>query len=176
MSGHNKWSKIKHKKAATDAKRSKEFSKIVRLIKVEARRAMGDVNAPGLKTAIDKAKSVNMPKDNIDRAVKSAATDPEANMESALYESYGPGGVAMVIEALTDNKNRTSAEIKHILSKKGLSLANPGSATWAFENLDDGWEAKTTIDLSDSDLEKLSALVDELEEQEDTQTVYVNVV
>ena len=170
MSGHNKWSKIKHKKAITDAQKSSVFSKLVRLIQVESKNANGDVNSPGLKTAIEKAKKENMPKSNIEKAVKKGASDTGSSMDSVTYEAYGPGGVALMIDALTDNKNRTSAEIKHILSKNGLSLSAPGSASWAFENK----EPKTFVEISDEDSEKLDSIIEALEEQDDVQEVYNN--
>lgn len=168
MSGHNKWSKIKHKKAITDAQKSKVFSKLVRLIQVESKNANGDVNSPGLKTAIEKAKKENMPKDNIEKAIKKGASDTGASMDSVTYESYGPGGVALMIDALTDNKNRTSAEIKYILSKNGLSLS--GSASWAFENK----VPKTFVEISEEDAVKLDSIIEALEEQDDVQEVYHN--
>lgn len=173
MSGHNKWSKIKHKKAVTDAQKSKVFSKLVKLIKVEARLADGDENAPGLKTAIDKAKVENMPKDNIERAIKSA-TDGSAADEKVVYEAYGPGGTALIIEGLTDNTNRTSAEIKHILSKLDIELATPGSALWAFERDGAEWKPTTLIPIDETDSEKLQKVLDALEEQDDVQEIYTN--
>ena len=174
MSGHNKWSKIKRQKEKTDSQKSKIFSKMVKLITVEAKKAIGNLNSPGLKSAIEKAKSMNVPSDNIERAIKKYS-DGGAEMESIVYESYGPGGCAMVIEALTDNKNRASQEIKAILAKHGFSLAGIGSATWAFRhNPDREWTATSIITLSDEDGEKLSQLVDELEESDEVQDVFTN--
>jgi YebC/PmpR family DNA-binding regulatory protein len=172
MSGHSKWSKIKHQKAATDAKKSKVFSKLVRYIAVEAKKAKGDRNAPNVRMAIEKARAANMPSDNIDRAIEKAAGG--ADMESVTYEAYGPGGVALIIEGLTDSRNRTAAEIKHLLSKQGAALATPGAAMWAFTKGEAGLVPTTTVDLSDADLEKLGALVDALEENDDVQEVYTN--
>lgn len=173
MSGHNKWSKIKHKKAATDAKKSQVFSKLVRLITVEAKTAGGDREAPGLRLAIEKAKKANMPSDNIDRAIKKA-TEGAEQMENVTYEAYGPGGVGIIIEGLTSNRNKASAEIKHILSKNNSSLGAPGSVTWGFDKVGAEWQPTTTVDLSDDDLEKLSKLVDELEENDEVQEVFTN--
>jgi YebC/PmpR family DNA-binding regulatory protein len=174
MSGHNKWSKIKHKKAATDAKKSKIFGKLVRLIQVEARLANGDVTSPGLKTAIEKARAENMPNENIDRAIKKAS-EGGAEMLPVTFEAYGPGGVGIIIEALTDNNNRTNAEIKHLLSKNGSALAAQGSVSWNFtRNAEREWEPNTTLEVSDADLEKLSNLVDAIEENDDVQEVYTN--
>lgn len=172
MSGHNKWSKIKHKKAATDAVKSKIFGKLVRLIQAESKKAGGDTSAPGLRTAIEKAKKENMPADNIDRAVKKGAGGEGGTMEQLTYEAYGPGGVALIIEALTDNRNKAAAEIKHILSKNGASFAAQGAASWAFTKTDDGWRPNQTANVSEGDTEKLWALVDELEENDEVQGVY----
>ncbi len=175
MSGHNKWSKIKHKKGAEDAKRSQVFSKLSRLITAESKIAKGDVNSPSLATAIEAAKKENMPKDTIERAVKKGTDVNTAAMESVMYETYGPGGCGVIIEGLTDNKNRTAAEVRHLLSKGGYELAAPGAASWAFTKEGGVWNANTTIDLSDGDLEKLSKLVEGLEELEDVQGVFTNV-
>jgi len=176
MSGHNKWAQIKHKKAITDAKKSKIFSKLVRFISVEAKLS-GGKESPGLRAAIEKAKKVNMPAENIERAIKKAS-EPGAKMEQITYEAYGPGGVGIMIETLTDNKNRTAQEIKHILSKNGFTLAGIGSVAWAFkkEISTEGlvWKPINNIPLSDSDLELLEELVDEIEENDDIQEVYTN--
>lgn len=172
MSGHNKWSKIKHKKATTDARKSKVFSKLVRYITVEAKKAKGNREAPGLRLAIEKARAENMPADNINRAIDKAAS--AGDLEAVTYEAYGPGGTALIIEGYTDNRNRTSAEIKHLLSKSGGSLATPGAAMWAFAKGESGLEAATTVDLSDENLEKLATLVDELEEHDDVNDVVTN--
>jgi len=173
MSGHNKWSKIKHKKAATDAQKSKIFSKLVRVITVEAKKANGDLNAPGLRLAIEKARKENMTNDTIDRAVKKA-TETNTAMEVGMYEGYGPGGVGLIIETLTDNKNKAAQEVKHILSKNGGVLGAMGSVVWAFAKQDGEWVPTTTIDLSDEDLEKLATLVDELEDNDEVQNVVTN--
>lgn len=175
MSGHNKWSKIKHKKAATDAKKSKEFGRLVRDIKVALIDAGGNENATGVQLAIDRAKTANMPKNNIERAIKSAHSAGGENLESVLYETYGPAGVAVLIIAVTDNKNRTAAEIKKLLDSCGTALAAPGSATWAFENTSSVWQAKQTVDISESDNADLHKLTRALEEHSDVQYVTTNV-
>ncbi len=135
MSGHSKWSQIKHKKANVDARRGKLFSKIVKEIAIAARLGGGDpVGNPRLRTAIDKAKEVNMPGDNIKRAVmKGTGEIPGVVYEDALYEGYGPGGVAVLVEVLTDNKNRTVPEIRHILTKHGGNLGEAGCVSWMFQ-------------------------------------------
>ncbi len=135
MSGHNKWSTIKHKKAATDAKRGKVFSKIAREIMVVARQGGGDPEAnPTLRTLIQKGRSVNMPMDNIDRAIKkgTGGDDDGIQFDELSYEGYAAGGVALVIQVLTDNKNRTAAEIRHAFSKHGGNMAGPGSVSRTF--------------------------------------------
>lgn len=176
MSGHNKWAQIKHKKAITDSKKSKIFSKLVKYISVEARLS-GGKESPGLRAAIQKAKAVNMPKDIIERAIKKAG-EPSLQMESITYEAYGPGGAGIIIEALTDSRNRTAQEIKHILSENGTTLGGIGSVIWAFkkEKSDQGlvWTPTTGIELSDQDLELLEKLVDDLENNDDVQEVYTN--
>ncbi len=174
MSGHNKWSQIKRQKSVTDAKKSKIFSKIVRLITVEAKKSGGNANSPSVKKAIEKAKEANMPAENIERAIKKAS-EPSAQMEQVVYEAYGPGGVGIIIDALTDNRNKTAQEIKHILSKNGFALAGIGSVAWAFEKEAGGaWNPKTLMPISDADSELLEKLVDELEENDDVQEVYTN--
>lgn len=173
MSGHNKWSKIKNQKAVTDGQKSKLFTKAVRLLTVEAKKAHGDVNAPGLATAIKKAREVNMPNDNIERAVKKASSDP-GNMDEIVYEAYGPGGCAMVIETLTDNRNKAAQEVKHILSLHGTELAGMGAASWAFEKTHEGYKPNTMVPLGDEDGAKLGELIEALEENEEVQNVYTN--
>jgi len=136
MSGHSKWSTIKRKKGVTDAKRGAIFTKIGKLITVAARNSDGDPNTNfSLRLAIDKAKAVNMPKENIERSiVKGMGTDKEgAQIEEITYEAYAPGGIAMLIKTLTDNRNRTASEIKHLLSQHGGSLGTPGSVVWQFK-------------------------------------------
>lgn len=174
MSGHNKWSKIKHKKAATDAQKSKEFGKLARLIAVESKKARGDTSSPNLKTVIDKAKGSNMPKDNIERAVQKGRTDTGADMQMLTYELYGPGGVAVLVDTLTDNNNRTNQELKHLVSKLGYQMAEPGAASWAFTRTNMEWQPQTTIELDDATEEALVTLVEALEEHDDVQTVVTN--
>ena len=174
MSGHNKWSKIKHKKAATDAQKSKVFGKLGKLISVESKKAGGDENSPGLRVAIEKAKQANMPTDNIKRAVQKGKTDTSAILEEVLYEVYGPGGVAIIISGLTDNRNRTAAEIKHLLTKQGLSLAEPGAASWAFEKVGEEYNAKTTTQITPEENTKLENIIETILDHEDVQDVYSN--
>ncbi len=136
MSGHSKWSSIKHKKGATDAKRGKIFSKLIKEITVAARMGgSGDpATNPRLRTAIAAAKTENMPKDNIERAIKRGSGELEGvNYEESVYEGYGPGGAAVLVESLTDNKNRAVADIRHIFGKNGGNLGENGCVAWMFD-------------------------------------------
>ena len=136
MSGHSKWSSIKHKKGAADAKRGKLFSKLSRAIIVAAKEGGGDpANNLALQNAIEKAKSYSMPKDNIDRAIaKGSGADADADaFETILYEGYGPEGVAVIVEALTDNRNRTAADVRHMFAKHGGNLGATGAVAWQFD-------------------------------------------
>ena len=135
MSGHSKWASIKHKKAHTDAKRGKVFTKIVKEIATAAKLGGGDPEGnPRLRTAIDNAKEVNMPHDNVKKAImKGTGELPGVSYEEYLYEGYGPAGVAVMVEVMTDNKNRTVPEIRHIMSKSGGSLGESGCVSWIFE-------------------------------------------
>ncbi len=174
MSGHNKWSKIKHKKATSDAQKSKHFSKLSRLITVEVKRAEGDRNSASVRKVVEQAKAINMPNENIEKAIKRAEQSDTQEMESVVYEAYGPEGVAMVIEGLTDNRNRTAAEIKSILSKHSMELAQPGSALWAFERTEEGYKTTTPTSLTNEAKEKLSVILDNLENNDDVQATYNN--
>ena len=135
MSGHSKWSTIKRKKGAADAKRGQAFTKIIKEIMVAARFGGGDVNAnPRLRAAVLAGKAENMPRDNIERAIKKGTGELEGvNYEELTYEGYGPGGVAMFLEVLTDNKNRTVADVRHIFSKQNGTLGETGCVSWMFE-------------------------------------------
>ncbi len=135
MAGHSKWAQIKHKKAKVDAQRGKIFTKLIREIMVAARMGGGDPDHnPRLRLAIDRAKSYNMPMENIERAIKKGTGELEGvKYENAIFEGYGPGGVAILVVALTDNKNRTTGEIRHLFSKHGGNLGSPGSVAWQFK-------------------------------------------
>jgi YebC/PmpR family DNA-binding regulatory protein len=135
MSGHSKWSTIKHKKGAADAKRGKVFTRIIKEMTVAARMGGGDPNSnPRLRAAVAEAKANNMPKDNVERAIKRGTGELEgATYEEITYEGYGPGGVALMVEVMTDNSNRTTPEIRHILEKNGGNMGTPGSVRFQFE-------------------------------------------
>jgi YebC/PmpR family DNA-binding regulatory protein len=135
MSGHNKWSTIKHKKGAADAKRGKVFTKIIKELTVAAKMGGADPDAnPRLRTAIDKAKSENMPKDNIERAIKKGSGGLEGvNYEETTYEGYGPGGVAVLVEVMTDNRNRTVSDVRSTFSKCNGNMGEAGCVAWLFD-------------------------------------------
>jgi YebC/PmpR family DNA-binding regulatory protein len=178
MSGHNKWSKIKRQKAGTDAAKSKTFSKFAKLIATASKDAKGDVTSPSLRAAIEKAQEFNMPRENIERAVKKGTGSDAESMDAITYESYGPGGTALIIEALTTNRNKAAQEVKFILSKYGCELAAQGSALWAFtkQSVAEGgeWIPNMTVPLSETDTEILEKLIEELEDNDEVQEVYTN--
>lgn len=169
----SQWQKKKLKKAAAGAKTSKLYSKLVRVITLEAKKCGGNRENPGLKTAIQKARDVDMPNDNIERAIKKA-TEPGEELERVTYEAYGPGGVGLVIEALITNRNKASQEIKHILSEHGTGLAGMGAVTWQFKKETLEWTPTLFVQVSEEDAEKLSLLIDALEENDEVQMVYTN--
>jgi YebC/PmpR family DNA-binding regulatory protein len=151
MSGHNKWSSIKHKKGAADAKRGKLFTRLAREIICAARNGTGDVDSnPRLRTAVNTARSANMPNANIEKAIKRGTGEIEgATYEEYTYEGYGPNGVAILLEVMTDNKNRTVAEVRHTFSKYGGSLAESGAVSWIFEQK--GYILIEATDMSEDD-------------------------
>lgn len=172
MSGHNKWSKIKHKKAATDAVKSKVFSKHSALITIAVKQSGGDVNSASVLAAVERAKKDSMPKDNIEKALAKGSGAGGAALEEVMYEGYGPGGVAILIQAVTDNNNRTAPEIRHIFTKSGLELGTPGSAAWAFTKTADGYVPNTPMELDDETGEKLASFIEALEDNDDVTNVY----
>jgi YebC/PmpR family DNA-binding regulatory protein len=158
MAGHSKWAGIKHRKAVVDARRGKLFTKLARGITVAAKEGGGDPDSnSALALAVQKAKDASMPKDNIERAIAKGAgggADAEA-LETVLYEGYGPGGVALLIEAVTDNRNRTGSEVRHILGRHGGSLGEPGSVAYLFDN-----RGVVVVDASRYDDDDLIAAID----------------
>jgi YebC/PmpR family DNA-binding regulatory protein len=172
MSGHNKWSKIKHKKAATDAQKSKLFSKHSMLITMEVRKAGGDTTAASVMAVVERAKKDSMPKDNIERALAKGSGSGSDTLQEVIFEGYGPGGVALIISAVTDNNNRTAPEIRHIFSKAGLDLGTPGSAMWAFTKTANGYIPNLPMDIDDETGERLTEFIEKLEDQDDVTMVY----
>lgn len=175
MSGHSKWSQIKRQKSVTDAAKSRVFSRYARLLALESKKANGVLSAPGLSAAIARAKAANMPKDNIERAVTKGMSKDSGGLEQIVYEAYGPGGVAMLVDTLTDNKNRTTQELKHLLSLQGVELASPGAASWAFTKNGTSYAPnEPLLELGEADERQLSAVLDALDEHEDVQKVFTN--
>jgi YebC/PmpR family DNA-binding regulatory protein len=174
MGGHNKWSQIKRQKGANDAAKSKVWAKLSRRITVESKKANGDTSASNVRSVVEMAKKENMPKDAIERAINKGTAQDTTSLEAITYEAYGPGGAAIIIETLTDSRNRTAQEIKHLLSENGLALAAPGSATWAFTKTSEGYEPQTTVPLSAEDNEKLVKILGQIDEQDDVENIYTN--
>jgi len=176
MSGHNKWSQIKRQKGASDAAKSREFSRFSKLITLEAKKAGGNISSPGVASAIARAKAINMPKDSIDRAIAKGASKDAGDLEQVVYEWYGPGGVAIIVDALTDNKNRTTQEIKHLLTKNGFELGAQGSALWAFSKTGDGslTPNEPLMDLSEVDENSFVSMLGLFDEHDDVQRVFTN--
>src|SRR5881227_2160885 len=158
MAGHSKWAGIKHKKAIVDSRRGKLFTKLARAITVAAKEGGGDVvgNA-ALALAVQKAKDASMPKDNIERAIAKGTGDgaDTESYEAVMYEGYGPGGVAILVEALTDNRNRTGSEVRHAFNRSGGSLGEPGSVAWVFEK-----KGVIVVDAAKADEDDLMVAID----------------
>jgi YebC/PmpR family DNA-binding regulatory protein len=174
MSGHSKWSTIKHKKAATDAKRGKLFTRLIKELTVAARMGGGDADAnPRLRSAIAAAKSANMPADNIKRAIQKGTGElPGMSYEEVAYEGYGPGGVGIYIETVTDNRMRTTPEIRHLFAKHGGSLAEPNAVAWMFEKK--GYFSIPSASVNEEQLMELvlDAGADDLEQKGDCFEIY----
>src|SRR5450631_3987644 len=201
MSGHSKWHSIKHKKAIVDARRGQHFTKLARAVTVAARDGGGDPDGnPALALAIQKARDASMPKDNIERAIaKGTGSGVDADqIETVLYEGYGPGGVALLIEALTDNRNRTGADVRHAFSKHGGSLGEPGSVAYLFdkkgtividaarysedelmaavemESAEMAYRPSSLVPIDEAHAGKLMRLIETLEENDDVEAVHAN--
>ena len=172
MSGHNKWSQIKRTKGASDAKRSQAFGKLSRMISTQVKMAHGDRNSTAVISAIEKARAADMPNDTIERAVSKATEAKE--LETIHYEAYGPGGVGIIIEALTDNRNKAAQEIRHILSKNGFALGAIGSVMWGFAKENNELKPTMNIPISEEDSILLENLVDALEESDEVQEIITN--
>ena len=177
MSGHNKWSSIKHKKGAADAKRGKLFTRIVKEIILAARDGGGDLSSnPRLRTAIQAAKNANMPKDNIEKAVKRGTGEIEgAAYEEITYEGYGHGGVAIIVDCTTDNKNRTVAEIRHCFSKFGGNMAESGAVSWNFEQKGELEISADGLDEDDFMMQALEVGAEDVQKDDDIFLVYTAV-
>jgi YebC/PmpR family DNA-binding regulatory protein len=174
MSGHSKWHSIKHKKGAADAKRGKVFTRLIKELTVAARAGGGDPDMnPRLRTIVAEAKANNMPRENIERAIRrGTGQEPGVSYEEAQYEGYGPGGAALIIDVLTDNKNRTAGEIRHLLEKHGGNLAAPNAVAWMFHK-----KGYIVIEKTKADEEKLMTAVldagaDDLQDDDDNWEVF----
>jgi YebC/PmpR family DNA-binding regulatory protein len=179
MSGHNKWSQIKHKKGVSDVKRGRVFSKLLRAISIAAKDEPNPQFNPRLRTAVETAKEALVPAENIERAINKASE--QKDLSEMIIEAYGPEGSAIIIEAITDNTNRTISEIKKILSDHGAKFANQGSVLWAFtapikgsENAE--WTAKFPQSISEESKIKLNALIEALDEHDDVQNIFTNTI
>jgi len=178
MSGHSKWANIKTRKEAMDKKKGQIFSKIAKIITIAARKGGDPQMNPTLRLTIEKAKSVNMPNDNIERAIKKGAGEDKegGQLEEITYEAYGPNGTPLIIEAITDNKNRTLSEIKHILNNCGGKLAETGSVRYLFDRIEGEWKPKYSIDITDEDIkQQLQKLFEALDENDDVNEIYSNI-
>ena len=177
MSGHSHWAGIKHKKEITDQKRGKVFSKLLALISATAKSEPNPDFNPRLRTAVAKAREASVPQENIERAIR-RTSELQENLEELVFEAYGPGGTAIMIKAISDNRNRTVQEIKTILKELGGKWAETGSVRWAFEPPTGGpegeWKAKFPQEISEEDAKKLAALIAAIEENNDVQKVFTN--
>ncbi len=177
MSGHSKWSTIKHKKAAEDAKRGKAFSMVSKMITVAVKEGgSGDIHQnPRLRVAIEKAREVNMPKDRITKAIdKGLGKGGGGNVEEVVYEGYGPRGVGFIVKVLTDNRNRTGSEIKRVFDKAGGSLGGPGAVMYLFGVSGSGYGVKVPIPVDDKGKAQVERLKEQLEALEDVSMVVTN--
>ena len=174
MGGHNKWSQIKRQKGANDAAKSRIWAKLSRRITVESKKANGDANASNVRAVVETAKKENMPKDAIERAIAKGTTADAGSLESVLYEAYGPGGSALIISTLTDNKNRTLQELKAIFAKHAIALAAPGSALWAFTKTDEGYTPTTPLTLDEEASASLMKTLELIDALDDVEEVFTN--
>ena len=189
MSGHSRWAQIKHKKASSDAKKGKIFSRLSKMLTLAAKNPPAG-GGPDPKTnsklaaAIDEARKENLPKENIERAIKRASDKEAPDLKEVIYEAFGPGGSALIITAVTDNSNRTTNEIKHILSEHGGKLGVEGSAMWAFDPAESPsdiqagklrFTPKFPQVLSEGDLKKFENLLEALSDQDEVENVYANI-
>jgi YebC/PmpR family DNA-binding regulatory protein len=175
MSGHSKWSQIKRQKGVTDAKRANVFAKHAKIIALVARKGADPKNNSELRATIERARAVNMPAENIERAIKKGSGGGEgANLEAVRFEAYGPEGVGIIIEAITDNNNRTVQEIKHLLAEHNAKFGAEGSVAWAFEHKDGAWLPKTKIAISEASAASLDTLLEALDDHADVQEIYTN--
>ena len=178
MSGHSKWANIKNRKEAVDKKKGQIFSKMAKIIEIAAKKGGDPQMNPSLRLAIENARSVNLPNENIERAIqKGSGEDKEGGrLEELIYEAYGPSGTPLIIEIITDNKNRTLAERKHILNTYNGKLAETGSVRYLFDRVEGEWKPKYSIDVTDENLkQQLEKLFEALDDNDDVNEIYSNV-
>jgi len=175
MSGHNKWSKIKHKKGASDQKKGQVFSKLSKIISIAARKGSDPNTNLELKNVIDQAKTVNMPNENIQRAIKRATDKEMAELQTIQIEAVGPQGSAFIIEGITDNTNRTIAEVKSILKSHEIKMVPLNSLVWMFRKDETGLVANIIIGLDENNKNKVENFLEELDDHEDIKIIYSNI-
>src|SRR4030042_4821727 len=178
MSGHSKWANIKTRKEAMDKKKGKVFSKMAKIIEIAARKGGDPEMNPTLRLTIENARSVNMPNDNIERTIKKGTGEDKegGHLEEITYEAYGPNGTPLIIEVITDNKNRTLSEIKHILNEHGGKLAETGSVRYLFDRIEGEWKPRYSIDITNENLkQKMKKVFESLDENDDVNEIYSNV-
>ena len=176
MSGHSRWAQIKHKKASSDAEKGKIFSRLSKMLTLAAKeKGPKPKTNSKLTSLIEEARKENMPKENIERAIKKAGEKESAALKEVVYEAFGPGGSALIITAVTDNSNRITNEIKHILSEHGGKLGVEGSAMWAFDRAGEEYKAKFPLELFPEDLKKFENLLEALSDQDEVENVYANI-
>lgn len=176
MSGHSRWSQIRHKKGMTDQKRGQLFSKLSKLISIAARKDPNPESNIELKNAVEKAKSFNMPSENIERAIKRVGEKEAAQLDILCIEAMGPDGSAFIIEAISDNRNRTISELKSILKKHGLKMVQPGSLMWLFDKSGSEFFPKALVEPSEGLKEKAKNFLEEIDSYNDVKEIYTNLI
>lgn len=171
MSGHSKWSQIKHKKGITDQKKGQVFSKLAKKISIAARIGADPATNYKLQATVDEARSLNMPKENIERAIKRSSDKDATALDTLIIQAMGPSGIAVVIEAITDNKNRTINEIKHILTEHEVKMVPENSLNWMFSQ---DWEPNTPIEVMPEVQQKLEKLFEALDDNDDVENISTN--
>lgn len=172
MSGHSKWQQIRRKKEVTDQKKGQLFSKLARKISIAARTGADPASNYKLQSVIDEARAFNMPKENIERAIKKASEKETAALSELTIQAMGPGGIAIIIEAITDNKNRTINEVKHMLTENGFKMVPENSLNWMFNTAD--WSPHAPLEADQATQEKLDKILEELDNNEDVENVFTN--
>lgn len=176
MSGHSKWSQIRHKKGLTDRKRGQIFSKLAKMITIAAKDGSDPQTNSKLKTAVEKAKELNLPKENIERAIRRAGEKDKAQLQTLVIEAIGPLNIVILTKVVTDNKNRTIAEIKNVLSGNNFKMVPSGSLLWQFNRAGQDFVPKTPIGIDEEMKIKLKEVFEKLDEQDDVEEIYSNAI